>query len=94
MKNIKQPLRRLALAMTLGGAIAAARAVAVEAQPNLPLLDEQGRQLIPSGYVALEKVPYTPDDYRRMVRAATADDREQAALIKWDDDTQHFIVEQ
>jgi len=36
--------------------------------PNIPLLDENGRQLIPGGFVVLEKVPYTTEDYKRMVR--------------------------
>ncbi len=36
--------------------------------PNRPLLDERGRQLIVGGFVALENVRYTSDDYRRMVR--------------------------
>jgi hypothetical protein len=35
---------------------------------NLCVPDELGRQLIPGGYVALENIPYTADDYRRMVR--------------------------
>jgi len=35
---------------------------------SLPLLDESGRELIPGGFVVLEDIPYTADDYHRMVR--------------------------
>lgn len=52
--------------------MAAAVTVAVSARSDegkhLPLLDESGRELIPGGYVVLEDIPYTADDYRRMVR--------------------------
>jgi len=36
--------------------------------PNTPILDQDGRQIIVGGFVTLEKVPYTPEDYQRMVR--------------------------
>jgi len=33
-----------------------------------PVLDDTGRQLIPGGFVVIESVDYTPEDYLRMVR--------------------------
>jgi len=39
-----------------------------EAAISQPILDEQGRHLIVGGYVTLENIPFTADDYRRMVR--------------------------
>jgi len=45
-------------------------AVSAEADEvrNFPLLDESGRELIPGGFVVLEDITYTADDYHRMVR--------------------------
>ncbi len=56
------------LALALSGAFTAAAQAVTEAPANLPLFDESGRQLIPGGYVSLENIPFTADDYRRMVR--------------------------
>jgi len=47
---------------------AAAAELGVGEPPNRPFLDEQGRQLVVGGFVALENIRYTEDDYRRMVR--------------------------
>ncbi len=37
------------------------------APANRIITDAGGRQIVPGGYVVLEKLPYKPDDYRRMV---------------------------
>lgn len=56
------------MALAIGGAFTAAIGSSAEKPGGECLLDESGRQLIPGGYVVLENVHYTPDDYRRMVR--------------------------
>jgi endoglycosylceramidase len=69
MKYMKNRLRQLLLvALAIGGAFTAATEAAAEDPATACLLDERGRHLIPGGYVALENIRYTPDDYRRMVR--------------------------
>ena len=51
----------------------AAPALAENVPTNIVLRDEQGREMVPGGYVTLTEdgkgtIHYTPDDYRRMVR--------------------------
>jgi hypothetical protein len=65
MNSLCHPLLLCCMMMSplLGGGLAAA------APPDHQyVLDEHGRHLIPGGFVALEKIPYTADDYRWMVR--------------------------
>lgn len=68
MKRLEHPWTRLLLALVIGATLTVAPRANAEELAGACLLDEQGRQLIPGGYVVLENVHYTPDDYRRMVR--------------------------
>jgi len=54
--------------MLLCGGLATVPGIAADELTVEPLLDEQGRQLIPGGYVVIESVDYAPSDYERMVR--------------------------
>ncbi len=64
-------LRRFVIAMFVVtvGASASVSGQEITRGGKVPrLLDEQGRELVPGGYVVLEKINYSRDDYRRMVR--------------------------
>ncbi len=61
-------LTRFLLIVAVSLAVAGPARARAEETANAIVRDEQGRQLIPGGFVALESVRYTPDDYRRMVR--------------------------
>lgn len=52
----------------IAAALSQAQAVAGEVPSHQRIFDAQGRQLIPGGFVTLEKLPYTSEDYRRMTR--------------------------
>ena len=56
------------LALVIGSTFVAVPRGGAEELVTECLLDEQGRQLVPGGYVVMETVPYTPSDYQRMVR--------------------------
>jgi hypothetical protein len=68
MKPLGEGFTRLLLALAIGGTFTSAIGAEADGLAGRCLLDEQGRHLIPGGYVVLENVHYTPDDYRRMVR--------------------------
>ncbi len=68
---MKQPLPFALTILLLASALSPASAQV--APLGRPLLDPQGRQIVPGGFVTITEdkkggVPYTPDDYRRMVR--------------------------
>ncbi len=68
MKPVALLVTRFLLPLAVGLALAVPARARDEKPAKAIVLDEQGRQLIPGGFVALENVRYTPDDYRRMVR--------------------------
>jgi hypothetical protein len=68
LTTFKQELLSALLATLLWGGLVVAPGIAADELTIEPLLDAQGRQLIPGGYVVIESVKYAPSDYRRMVR--------------------------
>jgi len=68
MNPFKHLFTRLLLVLVGGGAFLTASVFGASVPGTVSLLDDQGRQLIPGGYVALESIEYTADDYQRMVR--------------------------
>ena len=70
-KHKMKPTLTLLTALLL--APLAAPALAETVPTNIVIRDEQGREVVPGGYVTLTEdgkgdINYTPDDYRRMVR--------------------------
>lgn len=62
-------MRRFAIGLlfTAMAAVSVAEPASAEAAGRPRLLDDKGRELVPGGFVVLEKIRYTQDDYRRMV---------------------------
>ncbi len=56
------------MALVMVGQLLLSTGLKAETSLGRIIPDEQGRQLVPGGFVALENVRYTPDDYQRMVR--------------------------
>lgn len=55
-------------ALAIGMGFVCPPAAAAKDEGRKRLTDEQGRELIPGGYVVLESIRYTEADYRRMIR--------------------------
>ena len=68
MKYFEELLVAAMIRFFMGCLVVLPTGLKAESSTTAYILDEQGRQLVPGGFVVLENVPYTPDDYQRMVR--------------------------
>ncbi|MFC7335644.1 glycoside hydrolase family 5 protein [Haloferula chungangensis] len=68
MSPSKNPFHKILGRIALAASLVLSAFASAEIPDHQRIFDVDGRQIIPGGFVTLEKLPYTPDDYQKMVR--------------------------